>query len=48
MVPQREFAAPTHALRRYKSGYSETTGEKTSVAYTIDLLVFFGAQRGFE
>jgi hypothetical protein len=35
---KKGFSVPTHALRGYKSGYSETTHENTGVTY---VLIFF-------
>src|SRR6266478_9887832 len=45
MVPQRRFAVPTHALRSYKGGRSETTGENTGVKYMFDFTDFSGAAK---
>jgi hypothetical protein len=39
------FSVPTHALRGYKSGYSETTHENTSVTYVFDFFLFIGGAK---
>jgi hypothetical protein len=45
---KKGFTAPIHALRGYKSGYSETRRENAHVAYTFDFLTFSGAAKSIR